>query len=432
MSQLFALMDGQWMGTVTSLSSRLSFDYADQWYENPDAYPISLSMPMSTRRHGRSRIEPFLWGLLPDNEQVLQNLGQRYHVSPRNVFRLLAHVGEDVAGAVQLVRPERLETVLDPDVAREVEWLSKDDVAQRLQRLREDPSSRGRTARDTGQFSLAGAQPKTALLLEGNRWGIPSGRTPTTHILKPSTREFVGHAENEHFSLQLASTLGLIVPESNVQRFGNEVAIVVKRYDRLFSENTWHRLHQEDLCQALGNDPTQKYESEGGPGVRQITELLRNQSSSPEEDIRSFAEALAFNWLIAGTDAHAKNYSLLLGSGGLARMAPLYDLASILPYSTHNRELHGVNMAMRIGGEYQMRMIAARHWIRAAGDLHISSNWLLDRLRTMAVELPDFAATVRNQMTAAGLEHPTVTLLTEQLARRATVCLRMLNRPASD
>jgi hypothetical protein len=27
-------------------------------------------------------------------------------------------------------------------------------------------------------FSLAGAQPKTALLLQNDRWGIPSGRIP--------------------------------------------------------------------------------------------------------------------------------------------------------------------------------------------------------------------------------------------------------------
>jgi serine/threonine-protein kinase HipA len=387
MNQLFALVNGQLMGTVQYQNGRLLFTYTDQWRQDPNAHPLSLSMPLSAARHAHSRIEPFLWGLLADNELVLQNLGQRYQVSPRNVFKLLTHVGEDVAGAAQLVRQERLEELLNPSTQDAVEWLTENDVAQRLRELRENPSSRGRTSQDTGQFSLAGAQPKTAFVFEQNRWGIPSGRTPTTHILKPPTGQFAGHAENEHFCLQLANALGMIVPRSRVQRFGNEVAIVVERYDRHSSGGIWSRFHQEDLCQAIGVHPNSKYEAEGGPGVNQIAALLRNQSSRPEEDVHSFAEALVFNWLIVGTDAHAKNYSLLLGTQGTVRLAPLYDLASILPYTTIGRQLHGIKMAMRIGGEYHMRLIAGRNWVRAATDLHVNADWLLDRIHQMALEL---------------------------------------------
>ncbi len=137
-----------------------------------------------------------------------------------------------------------------------------------------------RAASDTGQFSLAGAQPKTALLFERKRWGVPSGRIPTTHILKPPTGEWDGHAENEHFSLQLARALGLIVPNSSFVRFQDEIAIVVERYDRARAGGRWVRIHQEDMCQALGLHPTRKYESDGGPGVQRIVELLREQSSS--------------------------------------------------------------------------------------------------------------------------------------------------------
>jgi serine/threonine-protein kinase HipA len=103
-----------------------------------------------------------------------------------------------------------------------------------------------------------------------------------------------------------------------------------------------------DMCQALGLHPTRKYESDGGPGVRRIVELLREQSSSPDEDVQSFLDAIAFNWLIAGTDAHAKNYSLLLGQNGVVRLAPLYDLASILPYPAV--DMSKVKLAMKIGG----------------------------------------------------------------------------------
>ncbi len=109
---------------------------------------------------------------------------------------------------------------------------------------------------------------------------MPSGRIPTTHILKPPTGEWDGHAENEHFSLQLARALGLIVPNSSFVRFQDEIAIVVERYDRARAGGRWVRIHQEDMCQALGLHPTRKYESDGGPGVQRIVELLREQSSS--------------------------------------------------------------------------------------------------------------------------------------------------------
>jgi serine/threonine-protein kinase HipA len=424
-NQLVVLLNSRVVGTVASQSSRLSFTYTEQWTEDPDAYPLSLSMPLTAARHGQSTIEPFLWGLLADNARVIERLAQRHQVSAKNVFRLLSHVGEDCAGATQLVRPERLEQLSTPDSPKEVEWLSEEDVAQRLKALRADPSA-GRNARDTGQFSLAGAQPKTAFLYERKRWGVPSGRTPTTHILKPPAGAFAGHAENEHYCLQLARALGMTVPNSRIEHFGEELAIVVERYDRRRHSQTWSRIHQEDLCQALGLHPDRKYEADGGPSVRAIGELLSNQSSSPGEDVASFAKALVFNWLIAGTDAHAKNYSLLLGARGVVRLAPFYDLASMLPYST--LELRRVNLAMKVGGEYLVRNIGLRHWQRVALELRLRAESLINDIRVMASALPDHASAVLDQMERDGLSHPTVTKLTQQLQQRAPRCLTLIDR----
>jgi serine/threonine-protein kinase HipA len=398
-NQLIALLDGREVGTVHYKESRLSFTYSETWRDDPNAYPLSLSMPLGSATHGHSRIEAFLWGLLPDNDRVLQNWGKRFQVSPKNVFRLITHVGEDCAGAVQFVTPERLET------------------------LRADHSA-WRAASDTGQFSLAGAQPKTALLFERRRWGVPSGRIPTTHILKPPTGEWDGHAENEHFSLQLARSLGLIVPNSNVLRFQDEIAIVVERYDRVRAGNRWARIHQEDMCQALGLHPTRKYESDGGPGVRRIVELLREQSSSPDEDVQSFLDAIVFNWLIAGTDAHAKNYSLLLGQNGAVRLAPLYDLASILPYPAV--DVSKVKLAMKIGGEYRLRNIGLRHWQKLAAELRLDEVTFIDRVRTMAQVLPDQVTSIREQIEGQGLSHATITRLCTRLKTRVAACQRLL------
>jgi HipA-like C-terminal domain len=115
--------------------------------------------------------------------------------------------------------------------------------------------------------------------------------------------------------------------------FGDQSAIVVDRYDRYPSGAGFGRIHQGDLCQALAVPPTRKYQNEGGPGPNDIAELLRRAMPTrfAEQAVRGFADALIWNWLIAGTDAHAKNYSLLL-SRGEARLAPLYDIASALPY----------------------------------------------------------------------------------------------------
>ena len=189
---------------------------------------------------------------------------------------------------------------------------------------------------------------------------------PTTHILKPPTGHFDGHAENEHICLMLARNLGLPAAQSKVMRFKDEVAIVIERYDRQQSGNDIVRVHQEDICQALGVMPTKKYQNEGGPSAANIVELLRTYSTDRDADLDTFGAALGFNWLIAGTDAHAKNYSLLL-SGPDVRLAPLYDIASILPYD--EVDLRNAKLAMKIGGEYKVSQIGLRQWQKFAREV---------------------------------------------------------------
>jgi serine/threonine-protein kinase HipA len=416
-------MNGRMMGTIRYRSGRISFVYEESWRQDRSAFPLSLSMPLASAEHGHARIEAFLWGLLPDNDRVLENWARRFQVSPRNAFRLITHVGEDCAGAAQFIRPDRLETLRAEPAEPEIDWLTEDDIADRLRRLRVDHSL-WRTPTDTGQFSLAGAQPKTALLMERGRWGIPSGRTPTTHILKPPTGEWDGHAENEHFCLSLARACGLVVPNSSVRSFGEEIAIVIERYDRLRAGDKWLRVHQEDMCQALGVHPARKYESEGGPGIRQIVDLLRERSSNPDEDVTAFIDAIMFNWLIAGTDAHAKNYALLIGGNGAVRLAPLYDLASVLPYRSIDQEK--AKLAMKIGGEYRLRNIGLGRWRKFATDTRANEESIVARLRSMAAQFPGLTETVEKQVEAQGLNHPVITALAQKLKSRAKSCQKVL------
>jgi serine/threonine-protein kinase HipA len=332
-------------------------------------------------------------------------------------------VGEDCAGAVQFVRPDRLDAILG-QAPPAIEWLTEADIAATLRALRADQSA-WRSPHDTGQFSLAGAQPKTALLFENNRWGVPSGRVPTTHIFKPPTAEFDGHAENEHFCLELGRALGLPVVDSSIMHFQDEIAIVIKRYDRVHSGAGLLRVHQEDMCQAFAILPTRKYQNEGGPGIRDIFALLQTNSSSAAEDVDTFLDSVAFNWLIAGTDAHAKNYALLIGAEARVRLAPLYDLASILPYTHINIER--VKLSMKIGGEYRLRDIRLNNWSKLAEELRLDPDRIIQRAIDFARQLVDHVPDVGRRMVGEGITHPIIARLVEQLTARATKCLAVLH-----
>jgi serine/threonine-protein kinase HipA len=423
--ELIALLDGRETGRVVRDNrGKLTFTYNEQWRNAADAYPLSLSMPITLAEHPNAKIDPFLWGLLPDNEIILASWARKFHVSARNAFSLIAYVGEDCAGAVQFVQPARLNAILGA-AAPPIEWLDEKEIAKRLRALREDQSA-WRAPSDTGQFSLAGAQPKTALLFENKKWGVPSGRIPTTNILKPPSGEFKGHAENEHFCLELARALDLPVVDSRIMHFKDEIAIVIERYDRARIAGILHRVHQEDMCQAFAIPPTHKYQNEGGPGIRDIVGLLGENSSLPREDIATFLDSVVYNWLIAGTEAHAKNYALLICARGSIRLAPLYDVASVLPYPDINIEK--AKVSMKIGGEYRLRNIQPRQWRKLAAELKLDPDKTLRRVSELAGQLADHVSTVKQQMVSEGLKHPIIPRLAEAVTKRAAAIRKMIQR----
>lgn len=421
--ELSVIADSRLMGYVRATGKRLDFRYVPAWQADPAAFPLSLAMPLQVAEHAHGKIDPWLRGLLPDNVDVLEQWGRRFQVSKDNPFKLLWHVGEDCPGAVQFVPREREGDLLGGTPPGAINWLSADKLSALIAGLLENPANT-RRATDSGQFSLAGAQPKTALYLDpqdGKRWGVPSGRTPTTHILKPATARFDGFAENEHFCLELARRLGLLVPDSRVIHPGGQAVIVVTRYDRLLLDGRYRRIHQEDLCQALSVDPDRKYEHDGGPGAKEIGELLRASATESLFDLRSFAAALAFHWLVGATDAHAKNYSLLMAGGRQVFLAPFYDLASALPYP---EEIYfpKVKLAMRIGSEYVIRKITRRHWEACARGLGIPAKEMLELVASFAERLPDLAVTTAHALHKEKLKHPVIGRIVDALAKHVRKC----------
>ena len=145
---------------------------------------------------------------------------------------------------------------------------------------------------------------------------------------------------------------GLIAARTTVARFEDQSAIVIARYDRRAEGRSQVRAHQEDMCQALAVHPARKYQNDGGPGPGDIAALLRRVMPLPRARAATlgFLEALIWNWIIAGTDGHAKNYSLLLLENQLA-LAPFYDVASSLPYGWPEQK---TRLAMKFGSDYRI------------------------------------------------------------------------------
>jgi len=409
-------------GTLTRLpGGRLQFGYDEEYAAHPDATPLSLSMPLSQLCHPDSVITPWLWGLLPEDPSVLLRWERHFHLSRAVPFALLGTpIGLDCPGAVRFTQPDRLDQIMRS--AGHVIWLTEEDVAQLVGELGQD-SANWLGIGFTGQFSLAGAQAKTALLYQDGRWGIPSGPIPTTHILKPAISGLAGHDLNEHLCLDAARRCGLPAARSRIARFGDQSVIVVDRYDRYPAGVGFARIHQEDLCQALGLPPVRKYQNEGGPGPSGVADLFRRAmpTRAADQAVRSFADALIWNWLIGGTDAHAKNYSLLL-SRGEVRLAPLYDIASALPYGDHEKKLR---MAMKIGGDYQLNPHRNR-WPDAARELGLPAAELVARARELAAAIADAFVDAAKAPDVLAQRSELPVRLADLVAERSSRCARLL------
>lgn len=412
-------------GTLTRLKGgRLRFDYEEEYRAATGATPLSVSMPKSVRSHPDAVISPWLWGLLPDNQAVLERWARDFHASPSPFSLLSTAIGHDCAGAVRFALPDAVEDVMARQGA--VRWLTDEAVAQRLRELREDTTAwLGREF--TGQFSLAGAQAKTALLRQGGRWGVPSGSAATSHILKPAVVGLDDHDLNEHICLDAARRVGLLVARTQVAQFADESAIVVDRYDRRGAGDRQLRVHQEDICQAFGVHPARKYQNQGGPSPRDVARLLREviPPRLADEAVWRFFDALAWNWLIAGTDGHAKNYSLLLADSDV-RLAPLYDIASALPYGTHERKLR---FAMKVGGDYRVHL-HQNGWRDAARDLGVDPDAAIDRVFVLAQRTSDAFAEAAASPEVVALERHLPTRLVDLVAERVARCVDVLRAPS--
>jgi len=350
----------------------LRFTYGEDWLDHEHAIPISLSLPLAHEPYFGGSLECYLDNLLPDRTETRRRMATHLGAPSSQIFDLLVHAGADCIGALSFHDPELEHDVRKLDMAP----VSAHDIGEALAGLAESPLGM-RVEADDFRISIAGAQEKTAFTWAGEAWHRPRGMTPTTHIFKPPIGptgmgpDLSDSHWNELVSLRLAEALGLETAQAEVHSFEGTEALVVERFDRRWArDESWiTRLPQEDFCQALGVPSARKYESDGGPGMLAIFEVL-NRSTHAQEDRASFFKSMVVFWLLAATDGHAKNFALFLGAAGRFHSTPLYDVTSAHPYIARGQlPRQKAKLAMAVLGKnrhYRWHEITRRHWLSTA------------------------------------------------------------------
>ena len=395
--KLEVVISGERAGTLCQdKTGAYTFSYC-QGYRG---VPLSYSMPLSTRTYGNKTVLPYLWGLLPEDAQARKALATDANVSANNPFALLSVIGLDCPGAVQFYS-----SYPGTRLKEELILATDEKIADRLFYSRERHNAW--TATDE-RWSLGGQQNKFALRFKSGNWFFCKGAAATTHILKSGIQGLKHQALNEYVCMRLASECGINAAQVQYHEFegksGSEPAIIIERYDRKIKNNNVMRLHQEDLCQALGCLPSKKYTMDGGPSSADVLKLLLKTGSAAQNNVANFLQMMFFNYLLAATDAHAKNYSLMLNADDTHQLAPMYDSASIAPYIDKERwELKPPKLAMSIGGENRIGHLTKNNLDKLVkqcnlGQVHISADGCAKLITLYADIIPEKLAKIFDEL----------------------------------
>ena len=378
---------------------QMLFQYAPSWLEASEAVPLSQSLPLRKNIFTRKECRGFFAGILPEENKrdiIARNLG----ISARNDYAMLERIGGECAGAVTFVPAGEFFQDRQDTYRR----LGEKELTKILRELPRRPLMAGE---EGVRLSLAGAQDKIAVHVSGNDISVPLKGAPSTHILKPAIERFEGVVFNEAVCMNLAGKVGLPTARVVIGQVEGIDYLLVERYDRVRdSEGNTRRVHQEDFCQALGVVPERKYQSEGGPPLKQCFHLLRNASAAPVIDLQRLLDAVIFHALIGNHDAHAKNFSLLYGGEGAVRLAPLYDVASTVYYPELSQHL-----AMKIGGESASDRLFPQHFEKLAEEAGLAKPIVVRRV-------PELAQRVLTRLQDIEIDHEVAYQVIEQIKER--------------
>lgn len=401
---------GRW--TLTARGD-MELHYDAGWMASPRGRPISLSLPFSLHNEPLTgpHVAHYFEGLLPDSDTLRRRVAERFRTGSTAAFDLLAAIGRDCAGALQLLPEGELPVGVD-----RIEGVVMDEAAIERHLLDVVTPERFAAARDPDddfRISLAGAQEKDAFLWWNGQWMKPRGATPTTHIFKMPLglvggrrADFSTSVDNEWLCLRLLTAYGLPTAQAHIATFGRQRVLVVERFDRVQSSDGSRllRLMQEDFCQATGTSPHIKYENEGGPGLAPLFTLVQ-QSLDAERDLRTLMASQILFWMLRAPDGHAKNFSIQLqaGAAGRFRLAPLYDVMSAHPVigdGPNQWAARELKLAMALLGRnrhYLMHTIQRRHFNSTAKKLGYGET-AEPLLQELVERTPAVVAQVQNEL----------------------------------
>jgi serine/threonine-protein kinase HipA len=382
--------NGDYVGRWTvNANGDAELAYDPGWRQSRLGRPISLSLPFNLHDEPLkgAHVSNYFEGLLPDSDIIRKRVATRFRTGSLDPFDLLAAVGRDCVGALQLL-PEGAK----PEGLGHVEGiaLSEEDIERHLREVVDlERHGADDDADDDFRISLAGAQEKDAFLRWDGKWMKPRGATPTTHIFKlpigmvgGKRADFTTSVDNEWLCLRLFKEFGLPTANAEIATFGAQRVLVVERFDRMPSANgkQLYRLVQEDFCQATGTSPLLKYEHDGGPGLKQIFTLLQ-QSQQSMADMQTLMATQLLFWMLRAPDGHAKNFSIqLLAGAGRFKLTPIYDVMSGYPVigpGPNQWAERKLKMAMALLGNnrhYLAHSIQRRHFNSTAKELGYGAN----------------------------------------------------------
>lgn len=377
------------VGKLFQVSGHTQFVY-DKNYLSAKKHPLSVSLPLREESFKKKECEPFFSGLLPEEEHR-KIIASKFDIYSKNFFELLAQIGGECAGAVSVL-PEGKE----PAFSKEYKLLNDEELLENIKLLPANPLLIG--IEEGIRLSMAGVQRKMLVHVDSENGSIslPLDGSPSTHILKPDIdKKFPNIVYNEAFCLELANLIGIPTAKFSVGIVGDIEYLLVERYDRMIGDDgDVKRVHQEDFCQAMGILPEDKYQSEGGPGLRKCFELLNRVSALPAVDINNLLKAVIFNVIVGNCDAHGKNFSLIYSGDKniVPRFAPLYDLVSTAYYPHHS-----TSMAMKIGGERDFKKFSKRNFEKFVKETDLSFAMFRDSVLELSSKVKSSTRSLRSK-----------------------------------
>jgi serine/threonine-protein kinase HipA len=370
-----------------------------------DSPILSVAIPLTVVavRSRKERRQNFFRELLPEGRMLIR-LARQAGLGEQDVIGLLRAYGRDIAGALQ---------IWDPDIPGEpkqpaLEPLSRAGVADMLEHVQDNPLGNKPFG---GKTSLAGVQDKIVLARTREGWNRVIDGWPSTHILKPESRDYPTSIYDEEFGARFVRAAGLSSFPTRLEEFAGVPAVVIERYDRS-PEAPQGRIHQEDFSQVLGAAANQKYQKYGGKvSLERIARVFG--ATGDHDSLERLFKLVVLSVSVGNLDMHAKNLSLLHLPDGSMTLSPAYD---VVPQA---HQANDGEVALAVAGEYRHAAITMTHLVaegRAWGLADAAE--LAEETLAMVLQLANGAAP--HERAYAGLARDISGFAANLLAGRAT------------